>query len=878
MNRRRVFDPAVPDGVERELRFHIDQLAGKLESEGLSREEAEREARRRFGDVTGLSDELVALETGQRKSARRVAAGRTFWRDMRHGMRLLARRPGFAVVAVLTLALGMGANAAIFSVVNAVLLRPLGFADPDRLVLVWESEPTRSDRSLVRPAVLMDWRERSISFSALEAYRSDFGLALTGDGDPAQVQWAPVTVGLFGMLGVRPVLGRLFEEGEDAAGRSNVVLMSYATWQSRYGGEADVLGRTVELDGTELEVVGVLPPDVNLPSRETDFWSPLPLGPAQRSERDAHMYAVVGRLASGVSAERAQVEMRGIAEALRREHSEEDAWTVRLVGFRSDLVRDAQSPLLLLFGAVGLVLLVACANVSNLLLARGVGREREVAVRSAMGAGRASLVRQFLAESLVLSAAGGVAAVLLAWPSVRLLARLAPDGIPLIDEAGLDPMVLAFTMIVVLATTMLFGIVPAVRASRPRIEQVLSETRGRGAARRQARLRRGLVVAEVALSLVLLAGSGLLVRSLLRLRSVETGYDSSNILVAWINLPFSRYGGTEAQLSFWDELLTRVRALPGVVSAAGTTEPPVIGYQMTRAYTVEGRLDAFSGERDDYPYRAVTDGWFETTSLDIVRGRGVTANDRRDGRGVVVVNEAMARLAWPDGDAVGQRLGYGDAGRLYDVVGVAADARHNAPGEVEGPAVYAPIVQKDWNWLNWMTLMVRTSGDPLALAAPVRSTVWSIDPDLPIQRLSTLDGLYAETLSVRRFTATLLGLFAALAIVLALIGLYGVMAWNVAERSREYGIRIALGASKPRVVAGVVAEGAAVSAAGTGIGLLAAIALQGTIRGLLFELHPLDPMTLAAASAGLLSICLLATLVPALRATRVEPASMLRAD
>jgi putative ABC transport system permease protein len=876
--RRRVFDPSVPDGVDRELRFHLEMRTAELVDRGWTREDAEREARRRFGDVTDVSRELVALETGQRRSARRVAAVRGLWRDIRHGARLLARRPGFAAVAVVTLALGIGANTAIYSVLNAVLLRPLQYADPDRLVLLWESEPTRSDRSLVRPAVFMDWKERATSFTGLAAYRNDFGVALTGDGDAAQVEWAPVTVDLFGLLGVRPVLGRLFEPEEAEPGRSGVVLMSHALWQGRYGGDPEILGRTVELDGATFEVVGVLPPNVSIPSRETDFWSPLVLGPNQRSERSAHMYAVVGRLAPEVSAARAQAEMGEIAEALRREYAEQEAWTVRLVGLREDLVRNAHSPLLLLFGAVGLVLLVACANVSNLLLARGVGREREVAVRSALGAGRWKLVRQFLAESLVLAIAGGAAAVLVAWTLVRLLIRMAPDGIPLMDEAGLDAGVLLFTVAVVLVATMLFGIVPAMRASRSHVERTLSESRSRGAGRRQARLRRALVVAEVAISLVLLAGSGLLVRSLGRLGSMDPGYDTSNVLAAWISLPAARYGDAAAQLAFWDELLTRVRALPGVISAAGTSEPPVIGYEMTRTYSVAGRPDAFSGLRDDYPYRAVTDDFFSTMGLPVIRGRGPTAEDRRDGRGVVVVNEAMARLAWPTEDALGQRLSFGSDGRTYDVVGVVANARHSGLEAVEGPAVYAPYVQKDWPWLSWMTLMMRTTGDPLALADPLRNSIRAIDPDLPIQRLSTVEDLFSETLSVRRFTTALLGAFAALAVVLGVIGLYGVLAWSIAERRREFGVRLALGAGRGRVLADVLAEGAAVAGAGILLGLLAAFALRGAIRGLLFELQPLDPATLVGASIGLLLTCLLATLVPAMRAMNVRPSAALRTE
>jgi predicted permease len=391
-------------------------------------------------------------------------------------------------------------------------------------------------------------------------------------------------------------------------------------------------------------------------------------------------------------------------------------------------------------------------------------------------------------------------------------------------------------------------------------------------------MRRVLVTAEVALSLVLFVGAGLLVRSLAQLRSVDRGYESAGLLALSLALPATRYGETGTQLAFWDELLGRVRALPGVTFAAGTSEPPVVGYDMTRNFAIEGRPDAFAGMRDDYPYRAVTDGWFETLGLPVLRGRSFTAADDRDARGVVVVNEAMARRAWPGQDAVGRQMRFGDDEALYEVVGVVANVRHNGLDAVEGPGVYAPYYQKDWTWLTWMTLMVRTTGDPSSVASAVRQAVWAVDPDLPLQRLSTVDDLYAETLSVRRFTTLLLGAFAALAITLGLIGLYGVLSWGVAERAREIGVRLALGAGRLRVLLDVLAEGAIVSGAGIAIGMIAVVVLRGTIRGLLYELQPLDPLTLGVAGLGLMATCLLATLVPALRAMRVAPATALRAD
>ena len=790
-------------------------------------------------------------------------------------------RPGFTIVAVATLGLGIGATAAIFSVVNAVLLRPLPYASPDRLVAVWETHPQRSTRSLVTPANYMDWRDRVTTIAELEAYRDDFSAALTGEGEPVEAAVAQVTPGLFGLLGVRPMLGRGFESLADSSAAGSdvrVVLMSHALWRTRFGGDSGVIGRVLTVDAQAVEVIGVLPPDVAVPSRETDFWAPMRLGETARQQRTTHMYAVVGRLREGASVEAAQAEMRSVSATIVAQHPDVmDGWSARVTSLHADIVRDARSPLLLLLGAVGFVLLIACTNVSNLLLVRGVGREREIAVRSALGAGRARLVRQLLAESLLLALAGGALALALAFPSVRLLVHFAPAGMPLIEDTRISLPVLGFAMLVTMATTIVFGSLPALRASRPRMERALGEIRARGQGRRHARVQGALVVAEVALSMLLVAGAGLLFRSMSRLREADPGFEMAGLLDVSLYLPMARYDTDVRQVAFFDALLGRLRNQPGIEAAAGTSEPPVVGFGMTFSIEVEGRPDAFDGTRSDHLLRAVTDDWFTTTGIP-VRGRGFTSTDRRDGARVAIINEAMARQVWPGEDAMGKRLRPSVQDGWFEIVGIAGDTRHFGLDRVEGPVIYIPWSQKPWTWLSWMSVMVRTNGEPMDALPAIQREVWTLDPDLPIQRAVPVTSLYADNLASRRFTTALLGIFAALALTLGIVGLYGVIAFSVAERSREIGVRLALGASPSRVIKAILTDGLVLALAGIGIGLVAAILMRATIRGLLFDTRPLEPLTLAAAALLLVAGASAATIVPALRAVRIQPASTLRSD
>lgn len=875
-SRRRLFDRTPAEQAAKELAFHLEMKVEELVAGGWDPEAARAEAERRFGDRMRVGAECAAIDARRLRVDRLRSVVSQWLRDFRFGARVLGRKPGFALVAVAMLALGVGANAAIFSVVNAVLLSRLPYADAERLVSMWESHPQRTDHNLVTPGNLMDWRDRVTTMSGVEGWRNAFSVALTGAGAPTQVSASQVTPDLFSLLGVKPLAGRLFQADPSAA--PNVALMAEGIWRRQFGGDPGVVGRSVTLDGSAIEVIGILPSGVAIPAPGIDFWIPVALTEQTRQQRSTHMYGVIGRLRPGVTVEQAGSELRSIAAGIAAEQPEPmEGWSAKVVSYHSDLVRSARPALLLLLGAVGLVLLIACANVSNLLFAQAVTREREVAVRSALGAGRAGLIRQFIAESLVLSLAGGSLALLIAWPAIGALVRLAPAGIPFIEGAHLSGRVFTFCLLVVLFTTLLFGTLPALRASRPRMERTLSEARSRGAGRRYAATRRMLVVVEVALSMLLVAGAGLLLRSMSKLRATDPGFRMDHLLAVTLYLPGTTYGAQEKQLAFFDALLERVRALPGVVSAAGTSEPPVVGYQMTFTVDVEDRPAAFAGDRDDYPLRAVSADWFATLELPVLQGRALNASDRADSRPVAVVNRAMAERLYAGENPIGRRLRTSENGPWLEIVGVVGNTRHDSLDQVDGPVVYIPYAQKRWLWMSWMTLMVRTSGEPMALVPQMEKEVWALDPQLPLQQVRTAEDLYAGSLASRRFTTTLLSIFAALALVLGMAGLYGVVSRGIAERRQELGIRLALGASPARVVGEVVADGLRPTLLGVGIGLVATALLRNAIAGMLYATGPLDPLALGGTAAGLIVFAVLACLIPAAHVTRVDPSSALRA-
>jgi predicted permease len=785
-------------------------------------------------------------------------------------MRGLRAAPGFAFVAVATLALGIGAATAIFSVVHAVLLRPI-YPDGERLVRVWETHGVGNDRNVVSRGNFLDWMERSRTLESLGAFMADFGYGLTGDGNPVQVTGSLLSPGVLDVLGVAPVIGRGFEPG--LTGAEDEVLLSYGLWRDRFGGDPSVLGRRIVLDDEAYVVIGVMPAEFAFPTHATQVWMPMRFSAADRSSRDAHMLQVVARLAPGETVESAHAEMVRIADGIRREHPEPmENYSARVVAFRADLTASVKPLVLLLLGAVALVLLIACVNVANLLLARGARRRTELAVRAALGAGRGRLVRQLLAEHALLAALGGVGGLLLAAALTRAFLAFAPEGVPLLDRARIDGAALGFAVAVSVASVLVFGLVPAIRAAGHELQSVLRSVTAAGD---RALARRVLLVAEVTLSVVLLVAAGLLVRSFQRLHAVDPGLEPRGVLVASLNLPAARYPGSAAHASFYDEVLERLRASPGTLGAAGTSEPPVLGFEMMRTIVVDGYVFA-PGERDDVHFRAVTPGYFATLRVPIVEGRAFDETDRPGAPPVVIVNETFVQRFWPDGRAVGQRVRLAEDGPWYEVIGVAGDVRQRGLAVTDWPAIYGAYAQKDWTWLTWMTLVVRTAGDPVLSAPALRRAVWDVDPQLPIQDLGTLDDVYRTDAAPRRFTLVIVATFAGLGLLLGAIGIYGVVAYSVASRSREIGVRMALGARRPNVIGMVLADGLRMALVGTVLGTLGAVAAARFMSGLLFGIEPTDPVTFAVVPVLTLLIAAAACLIPARRASRLDPVSTLR--
>lgn len=875
--RRDAGDQARTD-VDDEIRFHLETRIEALMGEGLGRAEAERRAMAEFGDVAAAKRALGQTSRRRERSTRRLEWLEALGRDLRFGWRKLAREPGFAAVAVLTLALGIGANTAIFSVVDAVLLRPLPYPDADRLVKIWETTPQGVTDNVVSSGNYTDWREQATSFSAVGAHSWYSGMSLTGVEDPTRLRVSRVTPSALAALGVQAEVGRTFTEADGDPGAPYVGLLSHRLWAGRFGADPDVIGQTLTLDGIPMMVVGVMPASFDFPDPAVDVWGVLGFDAEDRENRRSHQWNVVARLADGVSIERAQAEMDAIADRIAAEHPENmTGWGVNVVPLRRDMVGEARALLLVLMGVVGVVLLLTCVNLANLLLARASAREREVAVRGALGAGRGRIVRQLLVESLLIGVLGGGAALLVVTVGLDTLVALAPSDIPLLDGVRVDPIVAGFAVATTLLATLLFGLVPALRATAGAPAETLRGSRGASVA--HGRLRAGLLVAEVALAVVLVVGAGLLLRSMTRLNAVDPGLDPDDVLVMLVDLPSARYGTTEEHLTFYRALLDRVRGLPGVERAAGTTEPPMLGYSMTFSYAIQGRpAGTASGREDDERLMAVTPGFFETLDIPILEGRALDAGDREGTTPVVVISEGLARKQWPDGDAVGSRIQFREGQPWLEVVGVVGDARVNGLDRPAPPAIYMPFDQKLWDWMTWLALMVKTDGDPMAVAPAIREQVLAMDNTVLPEAPHTLEEVFAESNARRRFATVLLGAFAALALILGVVGVYGVLSYSVARQTRELGVRIALGAPRTNVAAGVLGRGLGLAAGGVAIGVIAALGLTRFLESLVYGVGVRDPVTFVGIPVILLLAAAAAAYLPARRATRVDPMEALRAE
>ena len=809
----------------------------------------------------------------------------TLWLDIRYGARMLIKKPAFTLIAVITLALGIGANTAIFSVVYAVLLRPLPYPEPDRLVMLWTRlEKIGLEHNWVSEPEVLDFRQQSQLFESFGVI-SGTSFVLTGNNEPVQSNGAEISTNFFSVLRTNIKVGRDFTPDEEVPGAPCVAILSHAFWKSRFGGDQSALGSTIYLNGKPATVVGVLPatfslmvPQEALVPSNVDVWIPYTEDYAKK-DRHSHGLTVIARLKPGVTVAQAQEEMNGIAARLYPQYYTLTGFEVRVVSLHGDFVKKMRPALLVLLAAVGFVLLIACANVANLLLGRAVAREKELAIRAAMGAGRIRLLRQLLTESLVLAVLGGIAGVMLAVWGVDALLALSPADLPRLDEVSIDARVLVFTLVVSASTGVLFGLIPAFRASRVKLTNTLKEGSRSVIGGGSHRLRRAIVVAEIALSLVLLVGAGLLMRSFSRLTRVDPGFDSQNLLTVKVQVPRTKYKDGAAVSSFFQQLLEKIQALPGVESAGAVSQLPLGGEYWSGTLTFEGvTANAEQGNLASFEVdqRAITPDYFKAMKTTLIEGRFFTSADVR-AKPCAIIDETLARRLWPDVSPIGRRLTFGrfpeKPETWVEIVGVVRHIRqHKLEAKVREEVYYPHAIVS----FTAMTLAIHTSGDPLMMTGPVREAVRSIDRDLPIYRIRTMDELVGAALAPARFTLLLLVIFAVVAAVLAVVGIYGVMSHSVTERTHEIGVRMALGAQATDVLKLVVGQGLILTVAGVAIGLAASFAATRVMTGLLYGVSATDALTFGVVSVLLTGVALAASFIPARRAMRVDPMVALR--
>jgi putative ABC transport system permease protein len=781
------------------------------------------------------------------------------------------------MIAIVALALGLGATTAIFSVVNAVLLRPLPFPEADRLVVLWSSNPAeRRERDQSSADDFRDWRARSTIFREMSAWRY-WGFSLSGTGEPEDIAAARVSPNFFSLLGVAPLRGRGFLPEEEQLGRDNVVVISHGLWRDRFGADERILERMVDLDGVPHRIVGVMPPGFRFPDDgDVRIWAPLAFRDFELRSRAQRMFYVLGRLGPDATIDDAQREMDAITGALAADHPATNrGWSARIDDVKEQTIGANRQPLLVLLGAVGFVLLIACANVANLFLSRAADRQREIAVRIALGAARGRIVRQLLAESVLIALAAGAAGVLIAMWGIELLIGLEPGHLPQWNEVRIDRAVLLFTGLAVLVTAMLSGLAPALHVSKPDLATSLKEGAMYTAiAGLRARVRHLLVVAEVALAVILLAGAGLLLRSFHRLQGVDPGFDAARLLVATIFLPETRYASDAKQAAFFEQLVTRVRALPGVVSAAAVTALPmeVTGVDHDLAVEFE-RYPTAPGADDQADFRIASDGYFATMGIPVIAGREFAPHDRGGAPRVAVINRVLASRLPAGENPVGQRILWGSTGTPLEVVGVVGEIRHRGLDARPRPELYTPYQQLQY---GSMAVIARTADDPLALAQALKAEVYAIDPLQPVSAVTTMEKLIGSTVSARRFNMLLLGAFAALALVLSGVGVFGVISYSVSQRTREIGVRMALGARSRDVLVMVLRDGLVLAIIGVAIGLGGGVALTRLLENLLYEITPTDPLTYGVVAALIILVAAAASLIPARRAATVEAMIALR--
>ena len=853
--------------LNEELRYHLERQIEVNTAAGMSVEEARYAALRAMHGLDQRKEEC--------RDMRRVRLIEDLWQDFRFGLRSLLKRPGFTAIALLALALGIGANTAIFSLVNAVILQPLPYRDPDRLISVYGTR-NRSTQGSVGPTDFLDYRSQNKTFEQFAASGSMMlPRNLTGSGEPERLNASIITGNYFDTFGVRPALGRGFSLENEKTGQDHVTVLSHAFWQTRFGGDPNIVNKTINLDGKAYEVLGVMPAEVVLP-QPAQLWVPINFdADPEMKMRNARFLRGIGRLKEGVTLDQAQTDTDLIAAQLEQQYPDSNTgWSLRLIPLREILVGGSRTMLFILFGAVGFVLLIACANVANLLLVRAAARQKEIAMRTALGASRLRIIRQMITESLLLAIFGGALGALLAVAGVKLLVSLGEDNIPRTANVKIDATVLAFTLLISLATGLLFGLAPAIRTMKENLVDALKDgIRGGSEATVKNRTRSLLVVFESAIAVMLLIAAGLLIRSLVALQNVDPGFDPNNVLTLRVDLPRQKYNTPEKASNFFEQLETRVAGLPGVEAVGLITDLPLSGEARDMPYRVEGR--PATSDIAFVDFRRVNKNYFSAMRIPLRRGRNFTEQEVRQSDKAIVVSQAFVDSVFPNEEALGKRLiiWSGIRNEPYEIIGIVGDTRYQSLQGEPSATMYVPTRE-----LLFVNLVIRTQGDPLSLVGGVRKEVNALDPDQPIAAIRPMTEWVAMSAAGARYRTTLLGLFALLAMILAATGIYGVMSYSVAQRTQEIGVRMALGARPLDVLKLVVRQGMMLVLIGVIVGLAGALALTRVMSSLLFGVTERDPITFVAVAALLIVVAFISCFVPAHRATRIDPLIALRCE
>ena len=810
--------------------------------------------------------------------------------DMRFGIRMLVKKPGASLVAILTLALGIGANAAIFSVVNTVLLRPLPYKDPERLVALWENIPSQG-QARVSPANFFDWKKQSTSFEDMSTYGGS-AMTLTGVGEPEQLSGTRVSAGYFDVVGIKPMLGRAFLADEYEVGKGQVVILGNGLWRRRFGSDPQILNKSVTLDGQPLTIVGVMPPGL-YPVRPTTaghlsfgeeqqhYWIPMSFAAQWAAVRSAHVLGVVGRLKHGVTLDQARAEMNTIGARLEQQYPANKGEGILVNPFMNEMVGDVRPALLILFLAVGLVLLIACANIAGLRLAQHSARSKEIAIRAALGAPRRRIIMQFFIEGLLLSLVGAIVGLAVAAAGMKALVNFVPQDIPRLSDVGLDWRVLSFTLLLSIGSCVLFGLIPAWHASQPDLHNALEQAgRSSGPGSYRLLFRKSLVVFQVSIAVMLVIGAGLLIRSFWLLQRVDPGFQPERVLSVGITLPFSKYAEPQRINQFFSALQNDIVSVPAVKSAAIAYDHP-LQTNWNESFEIEGQVIPPDQRAPVANFNPISPDYFKTLGTQLVSGRHFNADDNHDHPGVAIVNEAFVRKYLPDGNVIGRRIKTNQAPRIwrddryawFQIVGVVRDVKNSGLKEAGEPTYYLPAAQVP---LQDMILLVRTSSEPTAIISSVQRAVWTIDPNQPIADVKTMEQIVSDSVAQPRFNMFLMGMFGVLALLLAVVGIYGLLSYAVTQRKQELGIRMALGANRVDVLKLVLRQGMTLALLGEAVGLIAALALTRVMRGLLFGIGPFDASTFVTVAIATTLVALAACYIPARRATKVDPLVALR--